>query len=351
MNWHIIRTLVSKDITLFFRKKFMVYLTVMGLVLYIVVYFFMPSSVNETFKIGIHAPELPPVFSQVPEEGLQLDIIDTEEALKEAVINGDYIAGVSLPADIMTRFSAGEVADVTLYFTPDVPDEAREAVELMIRELAFMQTGQTLSVNLSGETLGQDTIGQPVAPRDRMRPMLAVLILMMEMLALSSLLADEVEQGTARALLVTPMSIHDLFTAKGITGTGLAFIQALLFMIIVGGLSSQPLLIITTLLIGAVFVTGVAFIVAAVSKDFMSVLGWGMLAFLVSALPAFGVLFPGAITGWVKVVPTYYLVDTVHRAANFGSGWGDLWLNLVILLGCCAVITWLGIAALRRKFK
>ncbi|MCJ7606004.1 MAG: ABC transporter permease [Dehalococcoidales bacterium] len=350
MNWHIIRTLISKDITLFFRKKFMVYLTVVGLILYIVLYFVMPGSVDESFKIGIHAPELPPAFSQVPEEGLHLTVVASEDELKDAVINGDYIAGVSLPADIMDTFAAREIADVTLYFTPDIPEEAREAVELMIRELAFMQTGQTLSVNLSGEILGQNTIGQPVAPRDRMRPLLAVLILMMEMLALSNLLAEEVEKGTARALLVTPMSIRDLFAAKGVTGTGLAFIQAMLFMILVGGLSGQPLLIIVTLLIGAVFVTGVAFIVASISKDFMSVLGWGMLAFLVSAVPAFGVLFPGAMTGWAKVIPTYYLVDTVHRAANFGSGWGDLWPNLAILLGCCAVVTWLGIVALRRKF-
>jgi ABC-2 type transport system permease protein len=66
-------------------------------------------------------------------------------------------------------------------------------------------------------------------------------------------------------------------------------------------------------------------------------------------VPSFGVLFPGAITSWIKVLPSYYLVDTVHRVANFGSGWGDIWLNLVILLGYCLVITLMGILLIRRR--
>jgi len=62
-------------------------------------------------------------------------------------------------------------------------------------------------------------------------------------------------------------------------------------------------------------------------------------------------MFPGAVTGWVKVIPSYYLVDTVHRVANFGAGWGDVWLNLLILLGCDLALTWIGIIALRRKAR
>jgi len=57
------------------------------------------------------------------------------------------------------------------------------------------------------------------------------------------------------------------------------------------------------------------------------------------------------VTNWIKVIPSYYVVDTVHRAANFGSGWGDIWLNLVILVGFCLAITWIGIMLLRRKFQ
>lgn len=351
MNWRIIGTLIAKDFSLFFRKKFFTAMTIFGFIIYLVLYFIMPSSVNESFKIGLYAPVPLPVFAQLPEEGVEIDMVESEEALKEAVIDGKYVAGVALPADIMEKFNAGEKPTISLYFTADVPDEAKDSVKLMIQELAYMQTGQPLSIELTGEILGPDTIGQPVPPRDRLRPLLAVFILMVEMLGLANLITEEVEGRTIQALLVTPMSVPGLFIAKGITGTGLAFGQSLLFMALVGGMSGQPLLILVTLLLGAVMVTGAAFLISSASKDFMSVLGWSIPALIILIVPTFSILFPGAVTGWVKVIPSYYLVDTVHRAANFGSGWGDLGLNLLILLGFCLVITWLGIAVLRRKLR
>jgi ABC-2 type transport system permease protein len=238
-----------------------------------------------------------------------------------------------------------------LYFTADAPEEIREAVAVLVIELAYLQAGQALAIEVSEEILGPDMIGMPIPPRDRLRPLLAVFIIMTETLGLATLISEEVERRTIQALLVTPMTVRELFVAKGITGVGLTFIQAGLFMAIVGGMNSQPLIILVALLLGAVLVTGVSFLMAALSKDFMSVLAWGVLAFVILMIPSFSVMFPGAVTGWVKVIPSYYLVDTIHRAANFGSSWGALWPNLLILLGFCLAITWIGIVVLGRKLQ
>ena len=97
--------------------------------------------------------------------------------------------------------------------------------------------------------------------------------------------------------------------------------------------------------------TGASFIIAALSKSFMSVLGWGMVTLIILFIPTFGIMFPGAVTGWVKAIPSHYLVDTVHRASNFGAGWGDVWYNLVVLLGVDLILAWIGIMALRRRFR
>jgi len=123
------------------------------------------------------------------------------------------------------------------------------------------------------------------------------------------------------------------------------------FMLLVGGFGGGPLIILIALLLGAVLVTGAAFLISSVSKDFMSVLAWSIPSLIILLVPSFSILFPGAITSWIKILPSYYLVDTVHRVANFGSGWGDIWLNLVILLGFCLVITWIGISVLRRRVR
>ncbi len=351
MNWRILGTLIAKDFSLFFRKKLFAVLTAIGFIFYIVIYFVMPSTVNENLDIGLYAPVTLPAFTQMQEEGLEIETVESEEALKEGVIEGRYVAGVSLPADTMEKLASKQKPTISLYFTPDVPQEMKDTVVLIIRELAYVQTGQALSIEATEEILGPDMIGTPIPPRDRLRPLLAIMILMVEMMGLANLLSEEMERGTIHALLVTPMSVKELFIAKGITGTGLAFGQSVLFMLLVGGFSGGPLIIVTALLLGAVLVTGVAFLISSVSKDFMSVLAWSIPAFIILLVPSFGVLFPGAITNWIKILPSYYLVDTVHRVANFGSGWGDIWLNLLILLGFCLVITWVGISVLRRRVR
>lgn len=351
MNWRIIGTLVSKDLSLFFRKKGILVLTILGLVFYLVIYFVMPDTVNENLEIGVYAPGIPPVSQHLPEEGLEISIVDSEEELKESVSDGTYIVGMSLPSDFIEKLNAGEKPNIQLYFTADAPQEIKVATETLVNEFAYTLTGQTLTVEVSEEILGQNLLGTPVPPRDRLRPLLAIFILFMEILGLANLISEEVERRTAQALLVTPATVIDMFTSKSIAGIGLAFVQAVLFMAIVGGMNINPLIILVVLFIGAALATGLSFLISSFAKDFMSVLAWSIPVLVVLIVPSLGVMIPGVITDWVKVIPSYYLVDMVHRVANYGSGWGDIWASLLILLGYTVAIVGVGILVLRRKLQ
>ena len=351
MNWRIISTLASKDLSLFFRKKGIVALTILGLVFYLVIYFVMPSTADEDLQIGVYAPGVPSIFQQLPEEGLEITTVASEEELKDSVTDGTYIIGVSLPSDFFDKIDSGQKPDIHLYFTPDAPPEIKSAAVTLVNEFAYLFSGQTLTVTVTEEVLGPDLLGTPVPPRDRLRPLLAVFIIFMEILGLSTLISEEVEKRTAQALLVTPVTVIDLFTAKSIAGVGMAFVQAIIFMAIVGGMNVQPLIVLVALLLGAALATGLSFLISAFAKDFMSVLAWSVPVLVILIVPSFSIMFPGVITGWVKIIPSYYLVDTVHRAANYGSGWGDVATSLLILLGYTAVITAAGILVLRRKLQ
>jgi len=348
MNWSIIWALISKDFSLYFRNRFFTVVTVIGIIAYLAIYFVMPKSVDENLEIGLYAPVIPPGFEQL-EEGLEIQVVESEAELKEAVISGRFVAGIKLPVDILDKFISGEKPRISVYFASDVPEEMKGAIELVIGELAYRQTGQALAITMTEEILGPDMIGMPIPPRDRMRPLFAILLILTETFGMANLIREEIERRTMQALLVTPMTVKELFTAKGIVGISLAFGQAILFMGIVGGLGRQPLIILVTLLLGAVLVTGIAFLIASLAKDMMSVMAWGVVTLIPLIIPSAGVMFPGAITGWVKIIPSYYLVDTVHLAANFGAGWSDVWTNLLILMGFNVAIIWIGIIALRRK--
>jgi ABC-2 type transport system permease protein len=351
MSWQTIRTLVVKDFTLFFRNRFFAFISIAALLAYIIIYFLMPSDVDEALRIGFFAPELPPIVTDLlNEEGIAVLLVDSEEELKAAVLEAEVTAGYVLPADLMASLADGDKPDIHIYFPADLPAEAKEIYVLMLKELAFSMVGKPLNIEFTEEILGTDLVGQQIPLRDHLLPLIAVFILMMETLGLASLLSDEIEGGTIQALLITPLTIRNLFVGKGITGVSLAFFQALILVAITGGLSQQPLIILLALLLGALLVTGFGFLLASTGGDLMGILAWGVLVILILSLPAIGILFPGMITDWVKLIPSYFLVDTVNRAINYGISTSLAISNLALLLLIDLAILWLGTFALRRRF-
>ena len=52
MNLQVVRTLVVKDITLFFRNRFFALVSGLGVVAYAAIFFLMPSTVDEELAIA-----------------------------------------------------------------------------------------------------------------------------------------------------------------------------------------------------------------------------------------------------------------------------------------------------------
>ena len=353
MNWNSIKAIVLKDVILYFRNRLFSVITILGLVMFALIYFLMPSSVDETLKVGFYAPGIPSEFiqSEQIEEGVEITAVDTEEELKEQVTEGKYVAGLALAGDWMGSFDPDDPINLKVYLTSDLPDEMKDIIQSLITEMAYEITGQPSIVEWQPEILGRDMVGEQIPQRDRMRSLFAVLILMTETFALAGLLCEEFEKRTAQALLVTPLTIKDLFTAKAILGILMAFTQALLIVVVIGGMNVQPAIIALAIFLGSVLVTAIAFLMAAMGKDLISVMAWGVPAMVILIIPAFAIMSPGAISDWVKVIPSYYLTDTVYQTSNLSAGWGDIWSNLVILFGFNVVLLGAGILALRRKLQ
>ena len=352
MNWRMTKALIAKDLTLYFRNRFFALVSVLGVLAWAGIYLVMPKNVDELLEIGLYAPAVPPALAgQMAEGGMVLRQMDSEAALKSAMADGEFSVGVVLPADLMEKIAMGQKAQATVYFTSDFPEELRGAYTILLQELGFLLAGQSLSIEATEQILGIDMAGRQIAPRDRMLPVFAILVLMVETMGVASLISTELEAGTLEALLTTPLTVEGLFLGKGLMGVGMAFVQVTALMALTGGLSQHPVLILVALLLGSLLVTGIGFLMASAARDLMGVMSWGILAVLLLSVPGFSVMFPGTISDWVKAIPSYYLVDTVHRAANYGLGWADAWLNLVILLGFAIFFFGLGIAALRRKLR
>ena len=352
MNARAVRALLKKDLRLFVSNRFYFLITAVGLVFYLGVYFMLPRTIDEKLKLALYAPVLPPAFGQlIGQPGTDIQVFDSVDELKLSVQHGDYQAGVVLPPDIAGVWAAGGKPEITIYYPASSPPEISQAVATLVKELAYAQTGQSLDFRTTEEVLGPDLLGAQIALRDRMRPLLAVFILLVEIMSLASLISVEIDQGTARAVMVTPMRVRDFFVAKGILGVGLAFGQALIFMALVGGFSHQPLIVLITLLLGSFMVVGIGFLLASLARDVTVVTGWGILVLIVLSIPGFGAAIPGLLAGWAKIIPSYYLTDTVSRVVNYRAGWTDVGLNLAILAAFTAVVIALGQFSLRRRYQ
>ncbi|HRQ37903.1 MAG TPA: ABC transporter permease [Chloroflexota bacterium] len=352
MNANLVSAIVVKDLSLYFRNRFFAFVTILGLVFYAIIYYALPATVDETVTIGVYAPAIPPAFlATLAEEGVVLQTAVTEDALLQAMEDGDYNIGVVVSDNLLTRLAAQEQDDIILYFTPDFPQELHEAYAVIFQELAYNMVGQPLTLNVRQEILGTDMVGSQIALRDQLIPMLVVVILLIETLGLAALVSSEIEGQTIQALLVTPLTIPGLFTGKGIMGVGLAFTQVTLLMLVTRSLGSGPLLLLFTLLLGSMLVTGLGFLIASVARDLMGVMSWGMLAIVIFTIPAFTAVVPGLVSDWVKIIPSYYIVDTLYQVMNFGVGWADVASNLVALLAFALLFFGLGILALWRKFR
>ena len=351
MNVPAIRAIVAKDFRAFTRDRFYVLITLLGLVFYVVIFWLLPDTVDETIEMGVAQIGMDAYFENLAGDGLDMVQFDSTAALEEAIKNGDGPAvGLAFPPDFVSAVAGGNATEVTLFVTSEVPEEVQGGLSSMVREMAYLAAGNAPLVTFPEEiVVGVDRAGDQVSLQETMRPLFVFFMLMVEMMALATLVAEEIQSRTVTAILTTPASVSDFLTAKVLFGTSLALIQAVILMAAIGSLGSNTLVLLVTLTLGALLVTGFGLWAGSAGKDFLSIIGWSMLFLIPLAVPSIAVLFPGTAAAWVRALPSWGLVEAIVGATAYGDGFGDLAVPLLTLAGWCIVAMLAGYWVLRRR--
>ncbi|NIA25785.1 MAG: ABC transporter permease [Gammaproteobacteria bacterium] len=339
------------------RNRFFVFITVLGLLSYIALFWALPSTVDETIRLGVHGTGIETLLAQLgDQEGLALTSFETSEALQTAVEEkqNKLAAGIDFPDDFLSSVAAGRQTTVKVFVPADTPPEIRDAMRSMVRELAFLVAGNQPPVSVAAEedvVLGPDRVGDQVSMQERMRPLLAIFALMMEMFALAALIAQEIRSRTVTAVLATPARMSDFLAAKTLLGTGLAFAEVALLMAAIRSFAGRPLVLVVALLLGAFLVTGFALLAGATGKDFIEILFWSMFLMIPMMIPAGAALFPGTAATWIQMLPSYGMTEAIVRATSYGAGWSETAPFFAMTLAWCAVAFGAGLFALKRKVE
>jgi ABC-2 type transport system permease protein len=383
----VISAIVRKDLAEYGRDRLWAFLTVLVLVVVVVLFWILPTDVNETVTVGVAGLDDGDAVAELAssdDEGLATVPFSSEDDLR-AVVAGDADAwtvdgetvviplgadrsppdgaieakvaiGLAFPEDFVEAAAAGQVSQATVYVAATVPDEVERAMSSLVREIGYAAAGEPLPIDTSNPTetfvvLGEDRVGDQASIRDGFRPIMVFLILMMEMFVMASLIAKEIQDRTVTAMLVTPATIGDVLAAKGLAGAASGLAQAVIVLIAIDSLAPNPLLILTLVLLGAILISGTAMIVGSSGRDFISTLFYGMAYMVPLLIPAFAALFPGTAAAWVRILPSYPLVRGLVDVTTYGAGWSDTLPQLAALSAWCVALFGLGWMVLRRKVQ
>ncbi len=397
-NRLLLSAMLRKDLLLYSRNKVYLFLTLLGLLIFIGVFWLVPDTVEEELTLAISPPlqtmvedskellvdrglplglleELEELDTAFREEGLLLIELAEETDLRRVISgeaelylldSGEKIVyepggeakkpadaskvnlqiGIAFPAAFFGEAVLNQKPQVKVYADAAVPEELRGAMEAFIRELAYQLAGYDLPVELPADEaiiLGTDRLGDQISLKSRMRPLIAFFILMMETFAMASLISNEVLQKTVSALLVTPLRVKHFLLSKTIFGTVLALVQGLIVLLFIRAFTPENWsLLLVTIILGSLLFTAVAMLVGSAGKDFIGQLMFSLLFLIPLLIPAFAVLFPGSVATWVKVLPSYPIVDLLYSVTVHNAGWNEslaalgyagLWVLLIYLAG------------------
>ncbi len=352
MNLSCIKAIVWKDGLAAVRNKLVLLGLVWG-VLIAGVYYALPSSVDETFALGVYDRGSSQLFSQMSGlkgEGIEITSFSSEEALKKALEKESYIAGIVLPENFDAQLRSEETPTLKMYFMSETPESARSSIEHSLQmAIEYLALGK-IPMQIHTEILGKDMAGARIPLRERSLPLYLVMALVVEMWTIGTLVVEESAAGTLRAVLVTPASPSDVITAKGVVGISYSLTVAVAILALTWSFRGNLPVLFLGVLLGALMAVALGLFLGSLTENITGSFIYIAVPMLIFLLPGVLIFIPDLSLSVVKVIPTYYLVNAFDQILNYGAGLTEVWKDFLIIVGCDVVFFGMGVYALRRRY-
>jgi ABC-2 type transport system permease protein len=286
-------------------------------------------------KLGIYDEGSSPLTEKLIAVGsMSVKIYDNMADLRAAAANGALDMGIVLPRDFDAALASGTVK-LKAYVWGESLAKNRVVVSLALNDAVRELNGATLPVNIESVPLG-DKSSLPWS--DRLLPLTVLMAVFFGgMMLPASSLIHEKQRRTLEALNVTPTTISDIFTAKGIIGAVLATIMGLITLAISTSFGGSPFALMLVLALGAVLAAEIGLLAGAFIKDMNTLFAFWKFGGLLLLGPAVVFMFP-QIPSWVGYIfPTFYVIKPVTDLSVIGLGFGSVALYVGILVAIVVV--------------
>ncbi|WP_047985450.1 ABC transporter permease [Ornithinibacillus californiensis] len=155
-----------------------------------------------------------------------------------------------------------------------------------------------------------------------------------------AVIAEEKEKHTLRGLMLSPASVAEILGGKSLVSFILTVVTLVVCMMITGYEPSNMLIIVVALVVSMLFYLALGTILGLLSRTVVEasviilpvifLFGFGsMLMLLVEKVPALS---------FIEYLPNIQLIEIAYDV-EAGLGFGDVWVNLVVLLAWAVVAT------------
>ena len=279
-------------------------------------------------------------------DSVQTRTYASTDDLKKAVEAGAVDMGLTVPQGFDEEVSRGTAIVLPAYVWGESLAKNRgillAAVNSTVRQLA----GQEVPVHIETTILG-DTRSIPW--NDRVLPfVLLYAVTIGGIMVPASLIVDEKQKHTLTALTVTPTTLADILTAKGLMGIIMALVMSIVIMLLNQAFSLQPGLLMIVLGLGAVMAALLGLVLGALVKDINSLFAVIKTIGILIYAPAIFYMFP-QLPQWIgRFFPTYYMLEPIVEISQRGRGWADIATNVFILIALDIVLIGVVMLTLKR---
>lgn len=342
--------ILRKDLRLGPRSPVFLWVLVLPLLITLVLQVVFGNLFESSPRLGIVDRGGSVITTTVGEmEGIELTLYEDIEALKQSVEGNDLDAGLVLAEWFDQAVRSGARPPLEFYVGGESLASDRIILAITTIDLIREVEGTTPPVDVEVVTIGEE--GLPISVR--LVPFIVMYSLLIAGVFLPSFsIADEREKRTLDALIVTPIRLSEVVTAKGILGFVLAMAMAIVTLWLNDALAAQPLALLVVLVVAGILLVEIGLIYGAASKNvtgvFTLIKGTGVILLG----PAVFYLFPDWPQWIARLFPTYWVINPVYEVTINNAGLADVWVELAIGLGIALVLAVVvGLLTTRLRYK
>lgn len=247
--------------------------------------------------------------------------------------------------DVVILFGApanGGWPEVTLYYDETEGPNADVALNVVRQVLLGVAQGES-PVRISEQAV----TAEDITFMDFFIPgILAMSLMNSGVIGLSTTFVSYREQGILRRIKVTPFRLSSFIMARVIAQLIIAVAQAAILVGLAWAvfdlhLRGNPVLIVLMIILGALAFLAIGFAISGIARNTETAASYAnLITFPMLFLS--GVFFeidsaPAWLQPITKVLPLSYLVDALREPMTRGHGLAAVWLDILVLLGTCAV--------------